>query len=70
MTAIEYLKSLENLPIRQGQKGSKASNSELYRWLKEGSVIINGQKPKPNDAISFPVWQLVFFSKGNKVTML
>jgi len=50
--------------------GKIASNSEKRRWLENGSVEINNAKPKPDDIITYPVTQLVFFPSSNRITML
>ena len=73
MNALEYLKSLPRSWLPQSREGSKRghpSNSELWRWLDKGAVIINTRKPKPNDKIVFPITELIFFPKGNRVTMV
>lgn len=73
MNALEFLKSIPRtwLPrSREGRKCENPSNSELRRWLNKSSVIINASKPKPNDKITFPITELIFFPKGNRVTML
>ena len=38
------------------------SNSELRRWLKAGSVLINGRVMQVGDIVSCPILELVFFS--------
>ena len=44
--------------------GKIASNSEVRRWIKNGSIRINNEQPrKIDDIIEFPVTQLSFFSK-------
>ena len=68
MNALEYLKGFPYLP-HSVEHGIKPSNSEWYRWLKSGSVLINGENPKPNDMIEFPIKELVFFSGKRKTTM-
>ncbi len=70
MIAHEYLKGLKYLPINAETLLKRPSNSTLRRWLDRGSVIINNSTPKWNEEIKFPINKLVFFSKGNKVTML
>lgn len=74
MTAFEFLKSLEHLPITHvGQdktKFGRPSNSELWRWLKSKSIIINGKRPLPHDEITFPITQLIFFPNGIKRTTI
>lgn len=69
MIALEYLKRFPFLP-HSVEHGIKPSNSELYRWLKSGSVIINGGKPLPNDEIELPVQELVFFPSGKRKTTI
>ena len=34
---------------------------------KTPAVLINGTRPKPQDAINFPVTELVFFPKSQKL---
>ena len=73
MIAIEYLKSLPYLPVtlKRGQGKEvyeRPSNSELYRWLKNGSIDINGELPQPNDEVRFPVRRLMFFPGGHRQT--
>ena len=64
-TALGYLKRLPYLPSsREGLRLGNPSNSEIRRWLKNGSVTINGQTPMPGDLITYPVTELVFF-KGS-----
>lgn len=54
---------------QEGEKVGPPSNGELRRWLNNGSVLINGVKPKPSDRIEYPVTQLVYFPKNpNKRT--
>ena len=60
MKAIEFLKFLPHTPLSK-EKGGQPSNSELRRWLKKGSVRINGLRPAPGDHVSFPIRELIFF---------
>lgn len=69
MNAHQWLKEFPYLPYDNENKRDRPSNSVLYRWLKRGSVAISGQTPKPEDEVTFPITQLVFFPKGNTVTM-
>jgi hypothetical protein len=66
MTAFEFLKTIRYLPMSVERPCSKASNSEIKRWLRKKSVLINGLLPDVNDVIKFPVFQLVFFPKGKR----
>ncbi len=71
VTAFEYLKELPRdwLPFN-GERMKASSNSDLWRWLNMGAIIINGEKPKPKDEIKFPVWQLTFFPNGKRRTTI
>ena len=63
MEAFKYLKSLPWIP-------RKPSNSELWRWLNNKSIMINGATPSPKDEVEFPIEQLIFFKGEKKVTMV
>lgn len=69
--AFDYLKSIPRswIPKSLIHKGD-SSNSEVYRWLKEGAVIINGRKPQPNEYVEYPVKELTFFPAGKRKTTL
>jgi len=64
MTAYEYLKSLPREYIPRNP-----SNSELWRWLANRSIAINGKTPVPKEEIEFPINKLVFFHNDKKVTL-
>ena len=66
--ALEYLVRFR--PFSKERIG-EASKMELRRWFDQGSVQINGARPKWDDPI-FPsdVSSLIFFPKGNRVTLL
>jgi len=71
ITAFEYLKFIKkhgHLPMSIERPCTEATNSEIKRWLKNSSVIINGKKPNINDEIELPITELVFFSKGRRKT--
>lgn len=72
MIALEYLKSLPRmwLPMVSERGIHHPSNSDLWRLLSRGSVIINGKKPSPNEKIKFPITELVFYPKGKRVTII
>lgn len=76
MTAIELLRYTRDVKFacpqsKEGLKVGLPSNSELHRWLKNGSVNINGQKPQPSDEIgSWPPDTLIFFAGSKKKTTL
>jgi hypothetical protein len=67
VTAWRYLctnQCLENL--FSVERDGVATNSERRRWLQNKAVIINGVKPQPDDEVTFPINQLVFFPKSQK----
>ena len=65
------LKEFSALPMNTEKPFTKPTKAEVKRWLKKSSVIINDQKPKPQDRIGLPVKQLFFFPKGKrKCTMV
>ena len=66
-SALDFLCSIPHVPMMiHGNLPRKASNSERRRWLQNKSVLINGEKPKPSDAVTFPIEQLIFFPKSRK----
>jgi hypothetical protein len=60
-----YPMSIEKPPTKENP-ATWPSKSEIRRWLDQGSVLINGKKPKTKDIVEMPVWQLVFFPKSDK----
>jgi len=71
MNAFEYLKSFEFLPQRGANLiNRRPSNSEIRRWLQNKSIIINGEKPPPEDEIEFPVTSLIFFPASRPITTI
>ena len=74
MKAIEFLKSSMAWPSmpcsREGTRLGKPSSAEMRRWLKKGSVLINGKRPKSGDEVTFPIRQLIYFSGDSRVTVL
>ena len=72
MNAIQFLQKTSLLPAsREGRLGSPPSNSELRRWLKKGSVIVNGVVVAAGNDVVLPIEELIFF-RGSKsqTTML
>ncbi len=78
MKAIEYVEGLprgwipKGLPkkLDSGGQTMDASNSEIRRWLKEGSVVINGKKVAPGDEVEIPIRELVFFPTSKRKTTI
>lgn len=49
------------------ERSGKVTNSEIRRWIKNGSIQINGQRPTDIEfQIEFPITDLVLFPKGGK----
>jgi hypothetical protein len=66
MTAMDFLKWMRDVMFccphtREGPLVGKPSNSELRRWLRNGSILINDNNPQPGDDVTWPITQLVFF---------
>ena len=76
VTAFEFLKDFPFLPVaiergkNRGLHYGRPSNSEIKRWLKSRSVIINGVTPLFDDEINFLVLELVFFPNGKRRTTM
>jgi 23S rRNA-/tRNA-specific pseudouridylate synthase len=47
-----------------------ASKSEVKRWLKNSAIRFNGRTLKPEELLDFPLYSVVLFPKGNRVTIL
>lgn len=69
MTAFEFLKwmrDVKRVPWSRENKppaGERPSNSELLRWIRNGSVRVDGQVLTLASSVSFPV-QVVEFFRG------
>jgi hypothetical protein len=53
---------------REG-KVKPASRSEVRRWLDAGAVRCNGETLTADEVIDFPVFSLVLFPSGKRVTL-
>jgi hypothetical protein len=76
LTALKFLEVVRDewrvpLHSREGHGVSPASGSELRRWLEKGAILINGVYPKPQDAVKYPITQLVLHAKSkNRCTLV
>ncbi|WP_309385753.1 hypothetical protein [Cerasicoccus frondis] len=62
MKAIDILSNIAHLPmIERNGKVLKASKKEVRRWLDQKAVVMNGERPAPNDEFETPLTELVFF---------
>lgn len=70
MNQLEFLLSLEHaVPFSTEKPCTRPTNSELRRWLDQGSVQINGVRSKNwRDPMEFPCTSLVFFPKAKRRT--
>jgi len=68
MTALEFLKQIKHLPLSTEKPCTPVSNSELKRWIKNGSVLFNGETVDVNEEIDFPVNSIIFFPNGKRKT--
>jgi hypothetical protein len=59
-----FLENRSWLPSGEN-RGHEPSISEIRRMLEQGSITFNGRKPKAEEKMEFPIWELVFF-KGSK----
>jgi hypothetical protein len=53
-------------PITKEKPASPPSNGELRRWIRDGSVVINGERWQPEEEMPPMVWSLIFFPKSAK----
>jgi hypothetical protein len=72
ITVLQYLLGLRPaLPMSREKPCTVASNSEVRRWIPEGSVLINGQKWAADEEMPPMVWSLVFFPRSpNRTTLV
>lgn len=72
MNAWKFLIELNDLccfQTREGKLAGKASNSEIKRWLQNGSVLVNGKRVRFDEELTFPIESLVLFPKGRRITL-
>lgn len=67
MNVLQYLSQLRPaIPMSREKPCTVASNSELRRWIADGSVQINGERWSADEEAPASVWSLVFFPKSAK----
>ena len=67
LTALNFLNQLRPaIPFSIETPCKEMSNSELRRHMKQGGILINGEKVTPEEPIDFPVFSLVFFPNSEK----
>ena len=70
MTVLQLMRDLHVVCYFQSiEKGGIATNSEIGRWIKNKSVVVNGNRANLNDEIE-SVESLVLFPKSvRKITL-
>lgn len=67
MTALEFLNTLRPaIPMSAEKPCIEMSNGELRRQMKQGAVLINGERVVDCTQVQFPVTSLVFFPKSER----
>lgn len=69
VTAFEFLSRVAPFWSTEKPK-ERASNGEMRRWLDGQSVRFNGVPKKAKDVLDFPVYSVVLFPKGKRITLL
>lgn len=71
MTLFDFIKELDKLCNFQSiERDGKASNSEIKRWIQNGAIVVNGNKPRdPFIEIEFPITSMILFPKGRRTTL-
>lgn len=67
MKAIDFIHQFRVFS-REG-KTQVASKSEVGRWIAAGAVQINGERLDAAEMVDFPVFSLVLFPRGKRVTL-
>lgn len=73
MNMHQLLKSINEVCCfhSKQQRGKRATNSELYNWIKQGSLVLNGEICNdPKEVIDFPIFSVVLFPKSKHRTTL
>jgi len=73
MTALQYILSIHNFGSGLTKTGfwsheqnKIASNSEIRRWIENGSILINHERVTCNEVIDFPLHSVILFPKSDK----
>lgn len=67
MNMLTFLNNLRpSLPMSAERPCTPVSNSELRRWMQNGSILINSERPVWDEPVDFPIFSLVFFPSSPK----
>lgn len=72
MKALEFLKWMRDakrVPWSVEGMHYPPSTSELARWIRNGSVSVDGVQLTPQSTVSLPVGEVVFFKGPRRTTM-
>lgn len=67
MRAVDFIHQF-GIFSREG-KTQAASKSEVRRWIDAGAVQVNGERLDAAEMVDFPIFSLVVFHKGKRVTL-
>lgn len=71
VTALDFILRIHRLwPWWSRELKDFASNSEVKRWLENSAVRFNGRALKPKDVLDFPLYSVILFPKGQRVTLI
>jgi hypothetical protein len=52
------------------ERSGYATKSEKKRWLLNNAVRVNGQPLRFNEEVDFPVFSMVLFPNGDRITLI
>ncbi len=63
MNVLQFMKRLNEICYFRSieKKGELASNSEIQRWVNQGSVLFNGERVDHKELVDFPITSVVLF---------
>ena len=68
-TVLQFLRALRPaIPMSREKPCTIASNSELRRWIADGSVRLNEDRWMPDEPVPALVWSLIFFPNSKSRT--
>lgn len=72
VSVLSFLTRFHLPCTRERGSAAQPSQSEIRRWCEQQAVLLNGQRVHWSTAVSFPVWQLIFFpnSRNQRVTFV
>lgn len=73
MDSVSFIQSFKFLS-REGKRNPNgsmrlASRAEIMRWMDQGAIRVNGERLR-QETIDFPLFSVILFPKGDRVTLL